>query len=50
MHRDSFDSSQVFDGGTRVTLDIPMNEFPAFVREGSQVAETLPVAGADAPL
>jgi alpha-glucosidase (family GH31 glycosyl hydrolase) len=46
----SFDSSHVFDGGTRVTLDIPMAEFPAFVREGSQVAETLLVAGADAPL
>lgn len=36
-----FDSSKNFDGATETTLEIPMSEFPAFVREGSDIAETL---------
>jgi len=29
-----FDSTKVFEGGTETTLEVPMNEFPAFFREG----------------
>jgi alpha-glucosidase len=36
-----FDPSQTFDGATETTLEIPMSEFPAFVREGSDIADTL---------
>ena len=36
-----FDSSKTFDGETEVTLEIPISEFPAFVREGSDIAATL---------
>ncbi len=36
-----FDASQVYEGPTQATLDIPLSEFPAFVREGSEIAETL---------
>jgi alpha-glucosidase (family GH31 glycosyl hydrolase) len=36
-----FDDSKKFGGLTEATLDIPMNEFPAFVREGSEIADTL---------
>ena len=36
-----FDASKEFDGGMTVTVDIPMSEFPAFVRDGSPIAETL---------
>ena len=36
-----FDSSKVFDGETEITLEIPMAEFPAFVREESEIAQTL---------
>jgi len=36
-----FDDSKKYGGLTEATLDIPMNEFPAFVREGSEIADTL---------
>lgn len=36
-----FDARKTFDGETEVTLEIPISEFPAFVREGSDIAATL---------
>jgi len=36
-----FDPSKTFDGETEATLDIPMSEFPAFVREDSEIGDTL---------
>jgi alpha-glucosidase (family GH31 glycosyl hydrolase) len=36
-----FDASKSFDGETTETLSISLAEFPAFVREGSEIAETL---------
>jgi alpha-glucosidase (family GH31 glycosyl hydrolase) len=36
-----FDQSRPFDGEVEATLQIPMSEFPAFVREGSEIAATL---------
>jgi alpha-glucosidase (family GH31 glycosyl hydrolase) len=36
-----FDPSQIHEGSTEATLDIPMTEFPAFVRENSEIAQTL---------
>jgi len=35
-----FDGMQVFDGGAQATLEIPLDEFPAFARQDSE-AETL---------
>lgn len=36
-----FDPSQIYEGSTHTTLEIPMAEFPAFVRESSEIANTL---------
>ena len=36
-----FGDHAVFEGGAEETLDIPLDTFPAFVREGSEIAETL---------
>jgi alpha-glucosidase (family GH31 glycosyl hydrolase) len=36
-----FDASKTFTGPTEATLEIPMAEFPVFVREGCEIAETL---------
>jgi alpha-glucosidase (family GH31 glycosyl hydrolase) len=36
-----FDPSKTFDGLTEASLEIPISEFPAFVRENSEIAVTL---------
>jgi alpha-glucosidase (family GH31 glycosyl hydrolase) len=36
-----FDESKTYTGGSTETLIIPLDEFPVFLREGSEIAETL---------
>lgn len=36
-----FDPQQVFNGGSQITLEVPLAEFPVFVRSGSPIGNTL---------
>ncbi len=36
-----FDAAREFPAGTRLTLDVPYDECPVFVRSGSSIAATL---------
>lgn len=38
-----FDKTLIYDGGTEADIDVPLNEFPVFLKKGSDIEKTLVV-------